>query len=140
MRTTPVRFLATLLAAVACGGGSNPTGSGGGGPPPGPAVRTVNTTDFAFSPATLTITAGAQVQWVNTGTVSHTATSDAGVSPAFDSGGLSAPGTVTDPYGGTTPIAGGSFTATFSTPGTYPYHCIFHGTTNGMTGTITVTP
>jgi len=29
---------------------------------------------------------------------------------------------------------------TFSTPGTYAYHCTFHGTLNNMKGTITVTP
>jgi len=59
--------------------------------------------------------------------------------PAFDSGTLAAPGTTTDPYGGTTTTPGGSYSTTFSTPGTYAYHCTFHGTLHNMTGTITVT-
>jgi len=35
--------------------------------------------------------------------------------------------------------AGGAYSQTFPTPGTYAYHCTFHATTNNMKGTITVT-
>ena len=127
------------LGLAGCGGsssinGSNPTGAGGGVP------VAVTMADYYFAPAPLTIKAGTTVKWANTGTTSHTVTSDAGVSPAFDSGSLPAPGTTMDPYGGTVHTSGGSYSATFSTPGTYAYHCTFHGTTNNMKGTITVTP
>ncbi len=129
-----------LLALLAACGGSSPTGSGGT-PPPG--LSTINMTEYTFSSASLTIKAGTTVKWENKGTTSHTTTSDAGVSPAFDSGTLTAPGTTTDPYGGTTTTPGGSFQLTFSTPGTYTYHCTFHGVPGSvpgtMKGTITVT-
>jgi plastocyanin len=139
-------FYGVLLALLAACGGSTPTGSDGSPntpQPPGPPTQTINMTEYAFSSASPTIQAGTTVKWVNNGTTSHTATSDAGISPAFDSGTLAAPGTTTDPYGGTTTTPGGSFQMTFSTPGTYTYHCTFHGVPGSvpgtMMGTITVT-
>ncbi len=132
-----------LIVLVACG--SNPTSSSNANPPPPPgsSTQTINMTEYAFSSASLTIKAGTTVKWENKGTTSHTTTSDAGVSPAFDSGTLAAPGTTMDPYGGTTTTPGGSFQMTFSTPGTYTYHCTFHGVSGSvpgtMKGTITVT-
>jgi plastocyanin len=142
-----VGLISVFVAGAACGG-SSPTSYGGNSapPPPGPSAQTVNMSDYAFSPPSLTIKVGTTVRWVNVGATSHTATSDAGVSPAWDSGTLGAPGTTTDPYGGTMATPGGSYSApsaTFSTPGTYPYHCTFHGTPGSvpgtMKGTITVT-
>jgi plastocyanin len=81
------------------------------------ATQAVTIDDFAFSPATLTITAGDTVTWTNQDTTTHTATSNTGV---FDSGDL-------DP--------GDAFSFTFTTPGTYEYHCTPHPT---MTGQIVV--
>ncbi|MBI2610766.1 cupredoxin domain-containing protein [Candidatus Kaiserbacteria bacterium] len=72
-----------------------------------------------FTSPNITIQVGDTITWTNTDSVSHTVTSDNGF---FDSGTM-APGTV--------------FSRTFTAPGTYPYHCIFH---NGMVGTITVVP
>jgi copper binding plastocyanin/azurin family protein len=62
---------------------------------------------------------------------------DSGSVPAAGSGNSCDP--YLDPYctPGNTPA--GSYSRTFSTPGTYQYHCTFH-TAQGMTGTITVTP
>ncbi|PYO14289.1 MAG: hypothetical protein DMD31_09845 [Gemmatimonadetes bacterium] len=137
-----VRLWPSLLAfGAACGGSSGPTSTGTNNnpPPTAPPTASVSMTDFAFTQAAITIKAGTMVKWVNNGGTSHTATSDGGVSPAFDSGTLAAPGTTTDPYGGTTTTPGGSYSTTFSTPGTYAYHCTFHGTLHNMTGTITVT-
>jgi plastocyanin len=84
----------------------------------GVAGPTVGIQAMTFSPASLTVAAGATVTWVNNDTVTHTSTADGG---AWDSGLI-------------TP--GGSFSFTFSTAGTFPYHCNIHP---GMTGTIVVT-
>lgn len=133
--------LSAIILLAACGGGSTGTGTG-----TTPTTGTTNTpaatpttgitstptatatqagngqtvmitTDssgsFAFSPATLTIKAGTTVTWKNTTSVGHTVTSDDGKS--FDSGT-------------TNPIAaqGGTFSFTFTTPGTFAYHCEIH--------------
>ena len=81
------------------------------------ATHAVAIADFAFSPATLTITAGDTVTWTNEDPVVHTATSTTG---AFDSGDLA---------------QGESFSLTFTTPGTYAYLCTPHPS---MTGQIVV--
>src|SRR5205823_8749489 len=73
---------------------------------------------FAFSPQSLTISVGTTVTWKNTTQVSHTATSDDGTT--FDSGIIP---------------SGGTFSFTFTTTGTFGYHCNIHPF---MTGTITV--
>ena len=74
----------------------------------------VSIVDFAFQPATLTVTAGDTVTWSNTGMASHTTTSDTG---AWDS----------------KPIAsGGTFSFRFGTPGTFAYHCAIHPTMHGV--------
>ncbi len=60
---------------------------------------------FSYSPASVTVPPGTTVCWTNQDAVSHTATSDTG---AFDSGTLNEFAT---------------FRHTFSTAGTFPYHC-----------------
>jgi amicyanin len=84
---------------------------------------TVSISGMAFSPATLTVAAGTTVTWTNNDAVAHTVTSDTGL---FDSGAI----TATGGYGG-----GGSYSYTFSTAGTYNYHCTVHPM---MTGKIVV--
>jgi plastocyanin len=81
------------------------------------ATQMVTISDFAFSPATVTIAAGDTVTWTNTDPVVHTATSTPG---AFDSGDIA---------------QGDTFSFTFTTPGTYDYFCTPHPT---MTGQIVV--
>lgn len=120
--------LVVLVLLAACGGGATATGGttpATGTTPVAPvatATQTGNaqtvmiTTDssgtFAFSPASLTIKAGTTVTWMNTTSVPHTVTSDDGKS--FDSGSAN-------------PInQGGTFKFTFTTPGTFAYHCTFH--------------
>ncbi|MFA5107700.1 MAG: cupredoxin family copper-binding protein [Patescibacteria group bacterium] len=119
-------IIAILLAAVvvtigaACGNSSKSTtntnttntGTSNSNATTGNSVTISN---FAFSPATLTVTAGTAVTWVNNDSVTHTVTAS-----AFNSGDL-APGQ--------------TYTFTFSTPGTYAYSCSIHPT---MTGTIIV--
>lgn len=70
-----------------------------------------------FSPSSITISAGTTVTWTNQESVVHTVTSD---NNTFSSGDLGKKKT---------------FSYTFSTTGTFPYHCIHH---SGMTGTVIV--
>jgi len=75
----------------------------------------------AFSPNPFTISLASQtkVTWGNNDGTTHTITADGG---AFNSGNI----------GG-----GGTFSHTFTTPGTYAYHCSIHPT---MVGSIVVNP
>ena len=73
--------------------------------------------NLAFSPATLTVSAGTTVTWTNNDSTTHTVTSDTGL---FDSGQMS---------------PGSHFSHTFNDTGTFAYHCTIHTT---MHGTITV--
>jgi plastocyanin len=108
-----IAAIATLL--VGCGGGSSsaPTTLG---------PNDVLVANFSFSPATLTVTAGTTVTW------------------RFDE--PSAPHNVvslTTPvlFNSGTPKGTGTYSFTFTTPGTYPYVCQVHPS---MKGTIVVTP
>jgi plastocyanin len=71
----------------------------------------------SYDPATVTIKAGDTVTWVNQDAPQHDVVADNGEfkSDLFDKGG--------------------TFSFTFSTAGTYPYHCSIHP---GMTGTVIV--
>lgn len=71
-------------------------------------TQTVTIAGFAFSPADLTVPVGTAVTWTNNDSTTHTATSDDG---SFDCGLIS---------------GGQSFTFTFSTAGTFSYHCKIH--------------
>lgn len=75
----------------------------------------------AYDPNNLTFSLAAKqsVKWGNNDGTTHTVTANGG---AFDSGNIA---------------DGGTFTFTFTTVGTYPYHCTIHPT---MVGTITVNP
>lgn len=79
---------------------------------------TVIIKNFSFSPSTLTVSSGTTVAWTNQDSASHTVSSDS--QGLFDSGTLS---------------PGNQFTFTFSSPGSYGYHCKLHP---GMKGTIVV--
>jgi plastocyanin len=73
---------------------------------------------IAYSPAAVAIGVGGSVTWTWSGSLPHSVTSDTGV---FNSDIHMAPN---------------SFSFTFTTAGTFPYHCMVHGTL--MTGTVTV--
>jgi plastocyanin len=77
--------------------------------------------DNFYVPDTVTIKVGNYVTWFNSGPSVHTTTSDTGV---WNSGNIA---------------VGGSYSAYFGTPGTYPYHCLIHGAAV-MSGTVVVTP
>lgn len=113
-------LLAGLLAVSGCGSSSSsPTSVQGGAT--GTPVSIVNgasvLTTTAFSPSTTTVAVGGSVTWTNNDNTAHTSTGSSG---AWDSGTIS---------------PGGRFTRTFTTAGSFPYHCSIHP---GMVGTITV--
>ncbi len=116
-------MLAVILVVVAAGC-TSPSAQPAPGITSSPAAgggQTVMIQNFAFSPATLTVKAGTTVTWTNNDGTQHTVTPDAGAPAGFGSGGLS-PGT--------------SYSFTFTSPGTYPYHCSIH---TSMKGTVIVT-
>jgi plastocyanin len=133
MRLRPSWLVTAALAAAACGSG------GGGNNVSGPQITIV---DFQFSPQTVTVKAGTTVTWVNEGPSVHQSTSD-NMPAAWASGDLGAPSGSADPYGGGM-VRAGRFQFTFTTPGTYSYHCGNHPPSMpafaGFTGTIVVIP
>ena len=72
---------------------------------------------MAFIPQTLTVPVNSTVKWKNLDAIAHTVTSD---NASWDSGNIA---------------AGGTFKFTFTTVGTFSYHCTIHPL---MTGTIIV--
>lgn len=72
------------------------------------ADTTIKISQFAFSPASVEVAAGSKVTWVNEDKAAHSVISD---TTGFSSEPLK---------------QGDAFSMTFSTPGTYAYHCGFH--------------
>ena len=118
MRVGQIAIIVCGLATATACGSSNPAAPAA---PAGAAVsipanaRTLGAS--AYSPNPVTVTAGTTVTWTNTDTIAHTTTSD---TPLFDSGTMN---------------AGGTFSFTFQTKGTFPYHCTFH---RGMIASVVV--
>lgn len=104
-------LLIVLSAGISCQGYGKPAPS----PAPAPAASSnaVSISNFAFSPASITVPAGTKVAWTNNDSAPHTVTSN---TDAFESGSLS---------------HGGIFSFTFAQKGTYEYHCSFHSSMNG---------
>jgi plastocyanin len=102
-------LLLSALALCLCG-----TGTGAAQKARKPATHTVTIDATSFSPASITISAGDSVVWVNKDVIPHTATSaQAGV---FDSGTLA---------------SGKSWKQTFKAKGDVAYICQFHPTMKG---------
>jgi plastocyanin len=78
---------------------------------------TVSIANFAFSPATINVSVGDTVVFVNNDSVAHTATATDG---SFDTGTIQ---------------PGGSASVTFTSAGTFSYMCSIHP---NMTGTVIV--
>jgi plastocyanin len=74
-------------------------------------------TTNAYAPSPVRLALGSSVTWVNNDNTTHTSTADGG---AWNSGAI-APGR--------------TFTRTFTSTGSFPYHCTIHP---GMVGTIEV--
>ncbi len=105
-----MRCVVVTVLAAGCGG-SSPTSGGGSGNPPAP-TATVSMSEYRFAPETLRVAVGSVV---------------------------GCPPPQTCPYPPCDGTPGGTFTFTFQTAGTYPYHCMFHESL-GMKGVVIVTP
>jgi plastocyanin len=117
-RTAAVVVLGVALAVAACSsGGSSSSSSGPAGGNTG-GSHSITIKNFAFSPGTLTVTAGTRVTVTNDDQVAHTLTGKTG---GFATGDIAAGQSQT-------------FTAPKS-PGTYSYFCSIH---QYMTGTLVV--
>ena len=117
MRSTTLLAGLALVAAAACSGDGGSDTTAPPNPTP-PAANTVTVNNNFFSPANMSVATGTTVTWQwAQGTVDHNVT--------FDDGDASPT------------QASGTFARTFSTPGTYPYHCTIH-VALGMQGTVTV--
>jgi plastocyanin len=121
-----VLITSIVIAASACGSNSSTPASPSPAPSPTPAGSGSNVsivsgasslTTSAYNPNPIVIAPGATVTWVNNDTIAHTSTSDTGV---WDSGTIP---------------AGGSFSRSFQTAGTFAYRCTIHP---NMVGTVTV--
>jgi plastocyanin len=83
---------------------------------------TVTVGDNYYKPEDIEITAGTKVTWANKGRILHSVTPDKGKL-----------------YGAKTLPKGKKYSFTFKKPGTYAYHCTFHGAPgSGQHGTIVV--
>jgi plastocyanin len=110
MKAARIALAALSLALLVAGGAAAAT------------VTVEARTGRVFSPANVTIQVGDTVEWVNTDTMGHTATSGPQGNPdgLFDSGNIA---------------PAGRFSFTFTQAGTYPYYCDFH---SGMVGRVSV--
>jgi plastocyanin len=86
---------------------------------PGNVSTNIDITNFAFSPADITVSSGTTVTWTNRDSVAHTVVAD------------------DNSWGSTSLTAGAEYSFTFTQPGVYAYHCSVHPS---MKGTITVNP
>jgi len=96
---------------------SNPYGAAPGPAPVPTSPNTVLISGYAYSPSTMTVPKNTTVTWKNNDAVTHTATSD---NSAWDTGSI---------------VSGASKSLTFTTTGTFTYHCTVHPM---MTATIIV--
>ena len=124
MRTPAALAALVMLGSFGCGGSTSvPTAS----PTPLLTLTPVASvsivmgasalTTAAYSPSPVRLATGSVVMWLKNDNTAHTSTADGG---AWNSGEI-APGR--------------TFTRTFTTAGSFPYHCTIHP---GMVGTIEV--
>jgi plastocyanin len=85
-----------------------------------PGINEVWIQGNAFTPATITVSAGTIIKWTNKDGAAHTVTNDTGEGEIFDSGSMA---------------NGATFSRQFNNTGTFKYHCTFHP---GMKATVIV--
>ena len=111
---TVLIFVAILFTSYSCSKDSmddNMEPAGGSKPVlKEPGANEVWIQGSAFTPETITVTAGTTITWTNNDGIIHTVTSDTGL---FDSGNIANKGT---------------YSFKFNAAGTYLYHCIVHPT------------
>ena len=113
-----VLLSAFALSAFACGSSNSPTNPTPTSGTPVSIVAGASTmTTTAYAPNPIVVSVGGTVTWMNNDNTAHTSTATGG---AFDSGTIA---------------PGGSFSKTFTSAGSFPYHCTIHP---GMVGTVTV--
>lgn len=122
LRMGSVFLLVALLSA--CGDSNSPSApstgsatSGTSGTPVSIVSGASTLTTTAYSPNPLNVTVGTTVTWTNNDNTSHTSTANNGQwsSPLIG--------------------AGGQFSTTFTSAGSFTYHCTIHP---GMVGTVNV--
>ncbi len=116
MKTKLSLILLAAMLLAACGAKAGSTHAGTL-PPIQSSEAKVSIANFAFDPATLTITTGTTVTWTNNDTASHTVAGDDGS------------------WGSKSLAKGDTFSFTFTQAGTFSYHCGVHPS---MKATITV--
>ena len=109
-------LLVTTLFMITCSKSSYNNGSGGSGGG-GNNSTTISISNMAYSNPNLQVAAGTKVTWVNNDNMTHTVTAD---NNSFDSGDIG---------------MGGTYSYTFTSTGTYAYHCKYH---SSMTGVVVV--
>lgn len=126
-RWWPAALVLGILLLAGCGA-STASGAGAGNTPPATATATTATAPtatkapttasvkitekdekYGFDSTMLTVAVGTTVMWTNTTDAPHTVTSDSGTT-------LASP----------TINPKGTFSFTFTQPGTYSYHCTLH--------------
>lgn len=131
-RRTFLQKLGVTAGAVATAGCL-----GGGDSSP----RTIEMHGTDFSPATVTITAGASLRWKNTSEIEHTVTAYEEKIPDdaayFASGGFDSERAARNNISEGLIAPGETYEHTFEQPGTYEYFCIPHES-SGMVGTVHV--
>ena len=129
--TTLVALVGLILLGGGCGNSSSTTSTTSPTAPCTPTptnpecvnppnLLTVTIANGVYSPNPVTVSVGQTVNWLNRDTIAHTAT-DSGV---FDTGSIP-------------PTSAHDAGMTFTTAGTFNYHCTLH---TGENGTVVVQP
>ncbi len=117
LTTAPiVYYVSSSYAPVSSGGVATPASTGTAPNCGNPCTISIVNSQFGTNPTGTVIKAGTTVIWVNNDGTQHTSTSNSGI------------------WGSPILNPGQSFKFTFTSPGTYPYHCEIHP----MVGVITV--
>lgn len=123
----------TALPSEAPGDDMGKAKEGDAGKRRGRSTESVEVVDTAFQPKDVTVAAGTEVEWNQTGLQPHSVTSSEG---KFDSSPRCSPLRTEHCLG-----EGDDFSFVFDKPGSYSYYCRVHGLPDGtgMTGAIEVT-